>query len=93
MSDESRRSPRRRILKGATIVFGNGNFTRKCLVKNLSETGALLEMESSDGVPNQFRLVFEDKSQDRVCDVAWRTTKRLGVKFGDSSVSSAEPLP
>lgn len=91
MSDESRRSPRRRMLKGATIIFGNGAFTRKCVVKNQSETGVLLEMEGTDGVPNQFRLVFEDRTHDRQCEVAWRTARRLGVKFAaDPAATSAE---
>jgi hypothetical protein len=81
MDEDNRRAPRRRTLKGATIVFAEGSFTVKCLVKNLSDTGALLEMESTAEVPNQFRLVFEDRSADRRCDVAWRSVKRLGVRF------------
>ncbi len=83
MDEDHRRAPRRRTLKGATIVFGDGNFTVKCLVKNVSETGALLDMESTSEVPNQFRLVFDDRSTDRRCNVAWRSSKRLGVTFVD----------
>lgn len=81
MDEDHRRAPRRRTLKGATIVFGEGNFTVKCLVKNLSDTGALLEMENTNEVPNTFRLAFEDRSGSKACTVAWRAEKRLGVRF------------
>ena len=79
--DEKRTVVRQRTLKGATIVFSDGQFTYKCLVKNLSTTGASLELPSTDGVPNQFNLVFEDRSPTRSCNVVWRTPKRLGVEF------------
>ncbi len=81
MDEEHRRAARRRTLKGATIVYGEGTFTVKCLVKNLSDTGALIEVESTNEVPNTFRLVFEDRSVDRRCTVAWRSEKRLGIHF------------
>ena len=84
MDEDNRRAPRRRILKGATIVFGAGAFSVKCLVKNLSDTGALLEMENTAEVPNDFRLVFDDRSKDRQCRVVWRATKRLGVRFDEA---------
>ena len=79
--DEKRTVTRQRTLKGATIVFSEGAFTYKCLVKNLSAAGASLELSSTDGVPNRFQLVFEDRSPTRACVVIWRTEKRLGVEF------------
>jgi hypothetical protein len=79
--DEKRTVARQRTLKGATVVFSDGAFTYKCLVKNLSATGASLEFLSTDGVPNHFQLTFEDRSPTRTCNVIWRTEKRLGVEF------------
>jgi hypothetical protein len=79
--DEKRTIARQRTLKGATVVFSDGQFTYKCLIKNLTPTGASLEFSSTDGVPNQFQLVFEDRSPTRTCKVVWRTEKRLGVEF------------
>jgi hypothetical protein len=79
--DEKRDIPRPRTLKGATIVFADGQFTFQCLVRNLTPDGASLEVTSTDGIPNQFQLVFEDRSQARRCNVAWRSLTRIGVEF------------
>ncbi len=79
--DEHRNDPRQRLFKGATIVFGGGDFTYKCVVRNRSSTGASAEMESPDGVPNHFRLVLDDGSLSRMCRVVWRSPTRLGMEF------------
>ena len=79
--DDKRTVTRQRTLKGATIAFSEGQFTYKCLVKNLSAVGASLELPSTDGVPNAFKLVFDDRSPTRTCKVIWRNPKRLGVEF------------
>jgi hypothetical protein len=39
---ENRRAPRHRVLKGGAIGFGGGSVD--CLVRNLSATGAALEV-------------------------------------------------
>jgi hypothetical protein len=72
---------RHRTLKSATISFKNGQFTYQCTVRNLSETGAQLTLESTDLIPNRFELIFEDHSPTRTCDVVWRAPARLGVRF------------
>ena len=49
------RSPRKRQLKAGTIGF-NGGGGIDSIVKNLSGTGALLQVESVIGIPDQFTL-------------------------------------
>jgi hypothetical protein len=51
--DEHRTAPRRRLLKAGRISFGGG--TIDCTVRNLSETGAALEVSSPVGIPNASR--------------------------------------
>ena len=77
----NRRAPRVRTLKGGTIVLANKLSTFQCTVRNLSETGACLEIPSTLGVPNSFVLKMDDGSPDRQVVVAWRTDRRLGVRF------------
>jgi hypothetical protein len=79
-----RRAPRQRTLKGGKIVFKEGAFTFECMIKNISATGALLQVENTNGIPNRFTLVFEDRSPSRLCNVAWRSANRLGVAFEDA---------
>lgn len=78
--DERRINRRQKTLKSAKIVFNN-DCVIDCAVRNLSETGACLEVSSPLGIPNAFDLVIEQDSFARPCRVAWKTPKRLGVAF------------
>jgi len=77
---EHRRSQRRRTLKGGTILFGAGSSV-DCVIRNMSETGAAIEVEGSIGIPDNFTLVIKPELAKRSCRVAWRTAKRIGVQF------------
>ena len=77
--DENRKAIRRRVLKGATIEFGSSAFS--CAVRNLSETGAALDVPSSVGIPREFQLVIQDNQLTHRCRVIWREEKRIGVAF------------
>ena len=77
--DEHRISPRRRTLKAGKILFNGGGID--CTVRNVSETGAALEVESPVGVPPDVTLVVEADKFKRECQVVWRKEKRIGVTF------------
>ena len=79
--DEHRRSARRRTLKGGTILFGTTT-TIDCVIRNMSETGAALEVESHFGIPDNFTLLIKPEGIKRNCGVAWRSGKKIGVRFG-----------
>lgn len=79
-NDENRRAPRMRTLKGARVVLPNNTSTFECTVRNLSETGALLQMTSTLGIPNRFSLLMDD-GRSSECELAWRTDTRIGVRF------------
>ena len=74
------RSPRKRQLKAGTIGF-NGGGGIDSIVKNLSGTGALLQVESVIGIPDQFTLFIETEKFKRDCQVVWRQPTRLGIRF------------
>jgi hypothetical protein len=78
--EERRTSSRRRVLKAGTIAFGQAaGFD--CLVRNLSDKGACLEVESPVGIPDTFTLVIPHDALMRVAHVQWRRAKRIGVVF------------
>lgn len=70
---------RRRMLKAATISFGGGAID--CIVRNLSETGASLEVISPVGIPDRFTLVVDADRSKLPCRIVWRREKRIGVRF------------
>ncbi len=76
---EHRIAPRKRVLKAGTIEFGGGVID--CTVRNLSDTGAALSVESPVGIPAEFNLVVVSDQVSRMCRVVWRKENRIGITF------------
>jgi PilZ domain len=76
---DRRGSPRIRTLKGAQIVCFNCAPV-PCTVRNLSETGANLEVYEPV-LQNTFEIVFDLDQSRRSCRVVWRKEPRIGIKF------------
>jgi hypothetical protein len=77
---EHRIAQRHRVLKGGTIAF-NGAAGISCTVRNMSETGAALDVISPVGIPPQFSLVIDGEHVGKPCHVVWRKEKRIGIAF------------
>ena len=80
---EKRRAPRKKGRAPATIELV-GASPRKCFVIELSATGALLELESILGIPDQFHLRMADEGS-RLVEVVRRQTSRIAVRFNLSA--------
>ena len=77
--DEHRIAPRRRKLKAGTIEFGGGGID--CTVRNISETGAALEVVTPLFIPDRFTLFVPSDQLKRACHIVWRREKRIGIAF------------
>jgi hypothetical protein len=81
--DENRRAFRRRVLKSATIEFDGG--AHSCAVRNLSTTGAALDVPYALAIPHEFTLVMGTGGMNRRCRVIWRKENRLGIAFDEAN--------
>jgi hypothetical protein len=79
----NRRTPRHRVLKGAKISFHQLGTSTACTVRNLSDSGACLLVESQAGIPNDFDLVLDSSKAVKHCRVQWRVGRKIGVSFRD----------
>jgi hypothetical protein len=79
VSDEKRHQRRQRVLKAGSILFSGSAID--CVMRNLSATGAAIEVESQLGIPPNFDLVIAGENFRERCRVQWRKEKRLGVVF------------
>jgi hypothetical protein len=77
--NEHRSAPRHRILKAGTISFGGGAID--CTIRNISETGAALEVVTPLFIPDRFTLVVQTAQLKRPCRIIWRKERRMGVAF------------
>jgi hypothetical protein len=76
--DERRDSTRLRLLKSGKILLGK--VAVPCTVRNLSDGGARLQVQSTFGLPSAFELAFDD-NPPRPCKVVWLDATTLRVQF------------
>lgn len=88
---DKRRTPRKRMLKGATIAFNNRSSTQSCMVRDISDTGARLRVGPGQAVPAHFDLLIELDGIEASCTVAWRRGEEIGVTF-DAPPTRGKPL-
>jgi hypothetical protein len=74
-----RAAPRRRVLKAGSIQFGGGAID--CTIRNVSETGAALEVVTPLFIPDRFTLAVQADPLKRPCRIVWRKQGRIGVTF------------
>ena len=77
--DPHRSAPRRRTLKAGSIESGGGAID--CIVRNVSEAGAALEVVSPLFIPDRFTLIVPTDQLKRRCHIVWRKQKGIGVAF------------
>lgn len=77
---EKRIAPRRNTTIPAVIVFNAGQSRMECVIRNLSDTGAKLEVSSVKAIPQTFDLMVP-RHRPQSCRVAWRSIRELGIEF------------
>ncbi len=77
---DPRSAPRRKQLKSGIIAFHERHSTLPCIVREISDSGARLEVDQAH-VPDTFELIIELDGLEADCAVMWRRGQRLGVRF------------
>jgi hypothetical protein len=78
---EARKTRRPAVLDIGLIRFGDMPMAWSCVVRNLSEAGAALDIGSQVGIPDQFTLIVLPEKKIYSCHVIWRKERRIGVQF------------
>ena len=76
---EARKTARRSVLDMGLIRFGE--LSMSCVLRNLSEGGAALDIGSQVGIPDQFALIVLPQKKIYSCNIIWRKERRIGVAF------------
>lgn len=85
---EKRPATRIRTIMNGRIIFNNRSATLDCLVRNLSETGAKLEVSGAVTVPERFELDIPRKGVRRRARMVWRREGEMGVAFEDAAAEA-----
>jgi len=76
---ENRTNLRKRVLKTAQIILSDKAPKLDCTVRNISDTGACVQVSTTYGLPASFDIVIEGTR--RSCRAVWRTDIKIGVTF------------
>jgi len=76
---ERRAIPRKPVLMSGAIEFAGSAFN--CLIRDISISGAALDVTNSHDIPERFNLVFKADGTHIPCHVIWRQQERIGVAF------------
>ena len=80
---DRRTTQRKLVRKAGMIEFPGGAFS--CMVQNLSDVGAALDVPHSVGIPEQFTLMIIERGDAVRCRAVWRTERQIGVAFEAAS--------
>jgi hypothetical protein len=77
-----KRDVRKSLRQPGWITLDGGFAARRCVVHNMSSTGAKITIDDPNMLPAKLRLAFtRDARTGRPCEVVWRRGKSVGVKF------------
>lgn len=89
-------SERRRLRRQRTILGGIASFNRRqstsdCMIRNLTDEGALLLFENAILLPDEFDLTITARDKTVRVRTVWRGPNGAGVAFSDRR--AADPVP
>ena len=76
---EARKANHHHVLDMGLIRFGE--MSVGCVIRNLTEAGAALDVGPQSDIPDQFTLIVVAKKKIYSCNVVWRKNRRIGVSF------------
>jgi hypothetical protein len=82
---ETRAAPRHRVMKPAKIEFGG--YKRECVIRDISTSGAALEVMDQASIPRHFTLIVPEDLR-LICERSEyvRTLRDLGLDWFHSPV-------
>jgi hypothetical protein len=80
---------RRRTLKGGRLSYDANARSAACLIRDLSDIGARVEVADTRRIPSDLTLCFDDGKAARQGFVKWRRGTTLGIAFTDGKPASA----
>jgi hypothetical protein len=92
-SGPERRDFGRRPTNDHAIVRIPGRPTLRCVIKNISDGGALLDFGSEVWLPYNFQLVWETTGREEACEIKHRNGPFVGVFFQRNADVKETPNP
>lgn len=80
VNEGRRKHARIKTLKSAQVILEESGGTRDCIVINMSDGGAAIQLTANLDMPQTFRLKIQ-QGPAQPCEVCWRHGNKLGIRF------------
>ncbi len=81
LEEEQREDRRNKTFLGGKIILNHDGSVIDCLVRNKSDKGCQVIVESQHGIPDKFELKIGTTGERLQCVVAWRRNDKIGLEF------------
>ena len=88
----NRAEVRKRCFMAATISFNKGLTSCECVIRNLSESGARLDVASPVSLPTFFHLYIPAQQKQLFVELKWRSESEVGIEFCDEGLGATTAL-
>jgi len=73
------------------VIMAPGRPAVPCVMRDVSDSGALLEVPHPEWLPRRFRLVIEAGDFQADCEIIRRTDCAVGVRFAVPTAFNVRP--
>jgi hypothetical protein len=92
MINDKRKDTRRPMQYTAWIALADNPTPQGCVLADVSESGARLDIENAESIPDEFVLLLSRRGvPKRKCRVIWRNERQLGGSFDRSLPPKDKP--
>ena len=78
---DRRQSVRDKVLYGGVAETDERGSTMDCVVRNISERGACVELEDAAKLPQEMNLTIACKGRSFLARLIWRQANKVGLAF------------
>jgi hypothetical protein len=78
---DRRQSVRDKVLYSGVAEINDRASTMDCVVRNISERGACVELDSAGTLPREMNLTIARKGRSFLARLIWRQANRVGLAF------------
>jgi len=78
---DRRQSVRDKVLYGGVAEINQSGSTMDCVVRNISERGACVELDRAAKLPEEMNLTIARKGRSFLARLIWRQANKVGLAF------------
>ena len=88
---DRRTDTRERVIYGGVIATDAKNSKVDCVVRNLSGSGANIELSSSEEMPDEISIAIPKTGRSFLAKIVWWRANRAGLEFQTSAADRNAP--